>query len=241
MLNYWSNLRPRGAYHTMAGPSPDSILSRQWLPWLVLGHLGDLGYSCWGRPMTRSPTKGKLEVCSRRFLAEVKVRPVLADNCLECHGAEKHKGGLRLDVRAAMLKGGDTGPAVVPGKPDDSPLIEAIRYEGEVQMPPKKKLKAEEIAALTDWVKRGAFWPEPRPGVGSRSVANLPSTTTGATHAASVSAQDKSFWSFQPVSNPAPPSVKDSAWPYAAIDRFILAKLEATGAGAHCKGSTRRP
>ena len=94
---------------------------------------------------------------------------------------------------------------------------------------PKKKLKTEEIAALTDWVKRGAFWPEPRPGVGSRSVANLPSTTTGATHAASVSAQDKSFWSFQPVSNPAPPSVKDSAWPYAAIDRFILAKLEANG------------
>ena len=89
---------------------------------------------------------------------------MLADNCLECHGAEKHKGGLRLDVRAAMLKGGETGPAVVPGKPDESPLIEAIRYEGDVQMPPKKKLKAEEIAALTDWVKRGAYWPEPRPG-----------------------------------------------------------------------------
>ena len=71
-----------------------------------------------------------------------------------------------------MLKGGDTGPAFVPGKPDESPLIEAIRYEGDVQMPPKKKLKAEEIAALTDWVKQGAYWPEPRPGVGPRAVRN---------------------------------------------------------------------
>ena len=115
------------------------------------------------RPINPQTDKGKLEAAQEEFF-EAKVRPVLADNCLECHGAEKHKGGLRLDVRAAMLKGGETGPAVVPGKPDESPLIEAIRYEGDVQMPPKKKLKAEEIAALTDWVKRGAFWPEPRPG-----------------------------------------------------------------------------
>ena len=107
---------------------------------------------------------------------------MLADNCLECHGAEKHKGGLRLDGRDAMLKGGETGPVVVPGKPDESPLIEAIRYEGDVQMPPKGKLKDEEIAALTDWVKRGAFWPEPRPGAQSPDRSrSLPSTTAEAT------------------------------------------------------------
>ncbi len=110
----------------------------------------------------RQPDQAKLEAAQEEFF-EAKVRPVLADNCLECHGAEKHKGGLRLDVRAAMLKGGDTGPAIVPGKPGESPLIEAIRYEGDIQMPPRKKLKSEEIATLTDWVKRGAFWPEPRP------------------------------------------------------------------------------
>ena len=133
------------------------------------------------------PDKGKLEAAQEEFF-EAKVRPVLADNCLECHGAEKHKGGLRLDVRAAMLKGGDTGPAVVPGKPDESPLIEAIRYEGEVQMPPKKKLKAEEIAALTDWVKRGAYWPEPRPGVGLEAVTNASSPTIGAAPCVGVSA-----------------------------------------------------
>ena len=86
---------------------------------------------------------------------------MLAEHCLECHGEEKSKGGLRLDVAASMLKGGDSGPAVVPGKPEESALIEAIRYEGDVQMPPKGKLKDAEIAALTDWVKRGAHWPSP--------------------------------------------------------------------------------
>ena len=211
----------------MAGLSSDSILSRRTLHVVGARRLGGLTGRLRGRSI-RNPIRASSRRLKRSFF-EAKVRPVLADNCLECHGAEKHKGGLRLDVRAAMLKGGDTGPAVVPGKPEESPLIEAIRYEGEVQMPPKKKLKAEEIAALTDWVKRGAFWPEPRPGFGPRSVANLPPTTTGVGHAVGVSAQDKSFWSFQPVSNPAPPPVKDSAWPCAPIDRFILAKLEENG------------
>lgn len=138
----------------MADPSSDSIFSRRTLSWLVLTVLATLPVVSAADP---PPTDtGKPEAAQEDFFEE-KVRPVLADNCLECHGAEKHKGGLRLDVRAAMLKGGDTGPAVVPGKPEESPLIEAIRYEGDVQMPPKKKLKPEEIAALTDWVKRGAF------------------------------------------------------------------------------------
>ena len=210
----------------MAGLSSESFLPRRTLPLLALAILATSPVvSAADNPQ---PNKGKLEAAQEDFF-EAKVRPVFADNCLECHGAEKQKGGLRLDVRAAMLKGGDTGPAVVPGKPEVSPLIEAIRYEGEVQMPPKKKLKAEEIAALTDWVKRGAFWPEPRPGLSSRSVTNAPSTPSGATHAASLSAQERSFWSFQPVSNPAPPPVKDHAWPRTPIDRFILAKLEENG------------
>ena len=153
---------------------------------------------------------------------------MLVDNCLQCHGAEKHKGGLRLDVRAAMLKGGDTGPAIVPGKPDESPLIEAIRYEGEVQMPPKKKLRSDEIAALTDWVKQGAVWPEARPGTRARGVTNNSATTTRS-HAADGAKRDQVFWSFQPVSNPIPPSVNDRTWPRSAVDRFILARLEGQG------------
>src|SRR5262249_14962244 len=89
------------------------------------------------------PAKGQLDSTEDEFF-ETRVRPLLAAHCLECHGAEKHKGGLRLDARAGMLKGGETGPVVLPGKPDDSPLIHAIRYGGEVQMPPKGKLKDEE-------------------------------------------------------------------------------------------------
>jgi mono/diheme cytochrome c family protein len=223
-VKYWSNLGR--AERNMANLSAESIFLGRTLPWLVLAVLATSPVvSAADLPQ---PNKGKLEAAQEEFF-EANVRPVLADNCLECHGAEKHKGGLRLDVRAAMLKGGDTGPAVVPGKPAESPLIEAIRYEGEVRMPPKKKLKTEEIAALTDWVKQGAYWPEPRPGLSSRLVTNLPSTTTEANHAASVSTQDKSFWSFQPVSNPAPPPVKDNAWPCSPLDRFILAKLEVNG------------
>jgi mono/diheme cytochrome c family protein len=177
------------------------------------------------------PDKGKLEAAQEEFF-ESRIRPVLADNCVECHGAEKHKAGLRLDVKAAMLKGGEAGPVVVPGKPEESSLIEAIRYEGEVRMPPKKKLKNEEIAALSDWVKQGAFWPDPRPGLTNRASVKSPTSSAALGPAPSVSAQDRSFWSFQPIANPVPPPVKDIAWPSSSIDRFILAKLEENGLAA---------
>ena len=83
---------------------------------------------------------------------ESKVRPVLAGTCLKCHGVSTHKGGLRLDSRDAALKGGDSGPAVVPGNPDASPMIDAINYRG-LEMPPTGKLKPREIQALVEWVK----------------------------------------------------------------------------------------
>ena len=103
---------------------------------------------------------------------ETKVRPVLFNRCLDCHGSEKSKAGLRLDSREAVLKGAESGPVVVPGKPGESPLIAAIRYEGDVQMPPKGKLKDEEIAALTEWVKRGAIWPAaPRSATGPAATS----------------------------------------------------------------------
>src|SRR5579883_715854 len=87
---------------------------------------------------------------------EKRVRPVFAAHCDSCHDAKKEKGGLQLTSRAAALKGGDTGPAVVPGDPARSLLVQAVGYEGDVKMPPKGKLKPEEITALTDWVKAGA-------------------------------------------------------------------------------------
>ena len=83
---------------------------------------------------------------------EKKIRPLLAARCWQCHGSEKSKGGLRLDSAAAIETGGDSGPVVVPGKPGESRLIEAIRYTGELKMPPKGKLSDAEIAELAEWV-----------------------------------------------------------------------------------------
>src|SRR6266850_5903038 len=94
-----------------------------------------------------------------RFFEE-RVRPLLAANCLECHGAKKQESGLRLDSRPALIEGGDSGErAVVPGDPDRSLLVKAINHLGDYHMPPKRKLGDEEIAALTEWVKAGVPWP----------------------------------------------------------------------------------
>src|SRR5215207_7329658 len=94
---------------------------------------------------------------------EKKVRPILVEHCLKCHGdlkGKEPKGGLRLDSRAAALKGGDSGPAIVPGDADKSKLIEAVRFQNaDLQMPPKGKLPDAVIADLAAWVKAGAFWP----------------------------------------------------------------------------------
>src|SRR5436190_14488641 len=92
---------------------------------------------------------------------EKRVRPLLAERCYECHGEKKQKGGLRLDSAAALSRGGDSGPALVPGKPGESRIIKGIAWsDPDFQMPPKNKLSNEEIAMLTDWVKMGA--PDPR-------------------------------------------------------------------------------
>jgi cytochrome c553 len=152
---------------------------------------------------------------------EKNVRHVLVANCFSCHGPEKHKGGLRLDSQAAMLAGGDSGPAMLPGKPDDSRLIKAIRYEGAIHMPPGKKLPDEHIAALTAWVKMGAPWP-----------ANTATRPTQPTKEFQPTKQDRAFWSFQPVKDPALPAVANQAWPKRPLDRFILAPLEASAVQA---------
>src|SRR5579863_10070002 len=81
---------------------------------------------------------------------ESKVRPILAGTCQKCHGTQNQKGGLRLDSREALLKGGESGAAIVPGKPDSSPMIDAINYRG-LEMPPTGKLKDREISALAEW------------------------------------------------------------------------------------------
>jgi hypothetical protein len=151
------------------------------------------------------------------------VRPILVERCQTCHGATKAKGHLRLDSRAAVLAGGESGPAIVPKAPGDSLLIDAINYGALHQMPPKSKLPAEEIATLTRWVELGAPWPAP---------ATSPASPTPVTSAAVTGfdlRERAQHWSFQPLRGAALPEVKDNGWPRTPIDRFILAGLEARG------------
>jgi mono/diheme cytochrome c family protein len=149
---------------------------------------------------------------------EKKVRPLLAEHCIRCHGPEKQKGGLRLDSGHELAKGGETGATLAAGKPDESLLIEAVRYATDLKMPPKGKLAEAEIAALVEWVRAGAPWPESGP----------PTPAPVASASGSLfSPEQKAFWAFQPMKEPASPSVKEAAWARSPIDRFILSGLEA--------------
>jgi cytochrome c553 len=149
---------------------------------------------------------------------EKKVRPLLANRCWKCHGAQKTKGKLRLDTAEGLARGGASGRVVVPGRPDESLLLQAVRQTGDLKMPPKEKLKAQEIADLAAWVKAGAVWPGPAP-VPSPSLPRKSLFT----------AEQKHFWAFQPVKDRRLPAVKDLAWCRSPLDRFILARLEAAG------------
>jgi Protein of unknown function (DUF1553)/Protein of unknown function (DUF1549)/Planctomycete cytochrome C len=147
---------------------------------------------------------------------EKDVRPLLASRCQKCHGSEKQKGGLRLDSRKTALQGGDNGPAVVPGKPGESLLVEAINYGDLVQMPPKSKLPAAEIATLTKWVEMGAPWTSAAVEASAGSTGKVFNMKERARH-----------WSFQPIRDVSLPEVKNTHWPKTTSDRFLLAALEA--------------
>jgi hypothetical protein len=152
---------------------------------------------------------------------EKRIRPVLVESCYECHSAtaKKLKGGLLLDSRAGVQKGGDTGAAITPGDPEASLLIQAVRHASEdVAMPPKKKLPPEVIADLETWVKAGA--PDPRTEDTLATVQSKASIDWN---------KAREWWSFRPLTAPPVPVVKDAAWPRNDIDRFILTKMEAAG------------
>jgi Protein of unknown function (DUF1553)/Protein of unknown function (DUF1549)/Planctomycete cytochrome C len=139
---------------------------------------------------------------------ETKVRPVLIEQCHGCHGPKKSEAGMRLDSREAVLKGSEAGPVVVPGEPQKSKLIHAIHQTGALKMPPKGKLTAEAIEALTVWVKSGVPYP------GGAAVAKT---------------DPKTHWAYLPVRAEAPPAVNDKQGAPTAIDRFVQARLEAKG------------
>jgi hypothetical protein len=146
---------------------------------------------------------------------EKSVRPLLISRCQKCHGPEKQKGGLRLDSRQAVLQGGDSGPALVIGKPTESRLIAAIKYSDEVKMPPNSKLPEAEVAILSKWVSINAPWP-----------VSETKASPDASLLADMMKQRAKHWSLQPINSPKPPRNKDQSWPKNDIDRFLLSALE---------------
>ncbi|HEV3444485.1 MAG TPA: PSD1 and planctomycete cytochrome C domain-containing protein, partial [Gemmataceae bacterium] len=151
---------------------------------------------------------------------EKEVRPLLAERCFKCHGGEKTKAGLKLTSRAAILAGGDSGPAAVPGKPEQSLILLAVRQQNDLKMPPDGKLSHPQIDKLARWIEMGLPWPEIK-AEGASTVRQ------GETY--EFTQEQRRFWCFQPVRSLPPSALHDSAWPRAAIDRFVLARLEARG------------
>jgi len=153
---------------------------------------------------------------------EKKIRPILVESCYECHSTEKKKskGGLQLDSREAILKGGDTGTVLVPGNPDESILIQAVRrLDKDIAMPPKKELPQAQVADLIEWVKRGA--PDPRTGVvAEEGEEKKPAYDYEA---------ERKKWAFKKPEKPTLPTVQNAAWVKTPVDAFVLAKMEAEG------------
>ena len=154
---------------------------------------------------------------------ERKIRPVLVKHCYECHSDEfkKARGGLKLDTREATRKGGETGPGLVPGKPDQSPVVQAVRYHDELKMPPAGKLPEAVAQDFEAWVRDGAADP--------RTATKAPSGSTEIAKSTIDYAKGRQFWAFQPPKSYPAPAVHDEAWPKTGIDPFVLTKLEAAG------------
>jgi len=122
-------------------------MTRSWLPVVATAAIWSAGLQC-----------DVEAIAAESSLFEARIRPVLTGVCLQCHGAEKPENGLRLDSRGAILNGGDSGPAIVPGKPDESLLIQAIRRTADLQMPPDEKLAEATVKDFEAWVRSGAEW-----------------------------------------------------------------------------------
>jgi mono/diheme cytochrome c family protein len=178
--------------------------------------------ACWAaavfaqqQPQNRAAAPAALSKDQLDFF-EQKIRPIFTNNCYKCHSPANGspQGGLELDWKGGWEQGGNDGPVIVPGDPDKSLLIQAVRYtEQWLQMPPGGKLSNDQINDLVRWVRMGA--PDPRT---TRPAATI-----------SYGGSGKNHWAFKPVSKPAPPAVKSQGWVANDIDRFVLAKLEANG------------
>jgi len=147
---------------------------------------------------------------------ETRVRPILATECFSCH-TDSQLGGLRLDSREAMMRGGKSGPAIIPGEPDKSLLLIAVRQTGALKMPKGGKLAPDQIEAIAEWIRSGAVWPDsgkPKADPKGEMI---------------IDPARRAFWSFQSLHPVSAPSPRNARWPRTEIDRFIMARLEKEG------------
>lgn len=158
------------------------------------------------------------DAMSRDEFFERHVRPLLAEKCFSCHGRGQRKGGLSLDSRDALMAGGESGSAVVEGRPQDSLLVESIEYSGSLEMPPDGKLSEREVEILKQWVTLGLPWP-----------AETASSASAMRSGGEVTEQDRQFWSFRPIREPQLPTIRDTQWPRRPLDYFVLSRLESEG------------
>ncbi len=168
------------------------------------------------QPFSEKPSAAELE------FFEKSVRPLLIEHCYECHSADEADGGLALDSRGGARQGGDSGPAIIPGDPDKSLLIDAVRYTNhDLQMPPQNRLRPADVAVLEKWVAGGAVDPRGDAPSGDSVVGSV---------ATGMSVEDgRKFWSFQPVADPPVPAVNRPEWVRTPIDAFVLSRLEQSG------------
>ncbi|MDB5298440.1 MAG: hypothetical protein JWO87_103 [Phycisphaerales bacterium] len=191
------------------------------------------GLTFCGLVLLALPLKAADRTGDRLFLDNVK--PLLDSRCISCHGPEKQEGGLRLDSRDTILKGGESGPGVVPGKPAESSILQAVMHvRADLKMPPKEKLTEKDIAVLERWIRDGAAWPsEPvatartRPAAGQR-IGDAWSDERNPV-VKIFGGQRLDLWSLQPIRRPEPPAVRGREWARNPIDHFVLARLESAG------------
>ena len=204
----------KGAGHSWPGMNKDDVLRAEWFEKHLQPVAPKAPVAAAASPKP-APSTTAVSAANGVEFFETHIRPLLADQCYQCHSLKnkKTKGGLQLDSQEGLLKGGDSGKLLVSGDPEQSLLIKAVRYHDEdLRMPPDdKKLTAAQVADLEAWVKMGA----PLPLVAAREDK--------------IKADARTHWAFQPVKQPALPAVKNKDRVQSPVDAFILAKLEAAG------------
>jgi Protein of unknown function (DUF1553)/Protein of unknown function (DUF1549)/Planctomycete cytochrome C len=207
-------MNPRENYEISVATAPGKSMTN-WLCLIIALAVGFCSVSvpCAADESATVPSGGSQDL---EFF-EKEIRPILADHCAKCHGDSKQKGGLRVDSKQALLQGGDSGPAIVPGSAEKSLLVEAIHQTGDVSMPPKSRLSESDIARVSEWIQRGAPWPD------SPTTAGKPGESPAAP---GLTEAQRKWWAFQPVRPVAPPAVNETANVRNPIDRFLEHEFE---------------